>query len=218
MTPPATQCLPSVSVAIAGMAGCFIPLSSAATNIVGLCPSSVDCCISSPLRLIATSLLCRNPSRCLSTPSPSSVAVTPSGRRYCIIRGWHFESRLLRFSTCPILPLVDCSVSPLGTLSGIHLPTNRVANTVPAGIEDQCNLRWPGVGGQSLPSRSPSLAICLIVGSSLLSTSSPNVVGIDTTLDLVGHQRVAPCRCPTTRQRRWSRQERCHHDSRVIKQ
>ena len=159
--------MPSVSVAVAGMAGCLIPLSSAASNVVGLRPSSVDCRISSPLRLIAASLLCRDPSRCLSTPSPSSVAVTLPGRRYCVVRGWHFESRLLRFSTRPILPLVDCSVSPLGTLSGVHLPTNRVANAVAAGIEDQCNLRWPGVGGQSLPSRSPSLAICLIGASSL---------------------------------------------------
>jgi hypothetical protein len=107
---------------------------------------SVDCCISSPLRLIAPSLLCRDPSRCLSTPSPSSVAVTPPGRRYCVVHGWHFESRLLQFSTRPILPLVDCSVSPLGTLSGIHLPTNRVANAVAAGVDDQRNLRWPGVG------------------------------------------------------------------------
>ena len=128
------------------MAGCLIPLSSAASNVVGLRPSSVDCCISSPLRLIATSLLCRDPSRCLSTPSPSSVAVTPPGRRYCVVRGWHFESRLLRFSTRPILPLVDCSVSPLGTLSGVHLPANRVNNAVAAGVEDQCNLCWPGVG------------------------------------------------------------------------
>ena len=128
------------------MAGCLIPLSCTASNVVGLRPSSVDCCISSPLRLIATSLLCRDPSRCLSTPSPSSVAVTPPGRRYCVVRGWHFESRLLRFSTSPILPLVDCSVSPLGALSGVHLPTNCVANAVAAGVEDQCNLCWPGVG------------------------------------------------------------------------
>ena len=63
--PPATQCLPSVAVAVAvaiagavtGMAGRLIPLSSAASNGVGLRPSSVDCCISSPLGLIATSLL-----------------------------------------------------------------------------------------------------------------------------------------------------------------
>jgi hypothetical protein len=128
------------------MAGCLIPLSSAASNVVGLRPSSVDCCISSPLQLIATSLLCRDPSRCLSTPSPSSVAIKPPGRRYCVVRGWHFESRLLRFSTHTILPLVDCGVSPLGTLSGVHLPTNCVANAVAAGVEDQCNLRWPGVG------------------------------------------------------------------------
>ncbi len=66
-----------------------------------------------PLRLIATSLLC------LGTPSPSSVAVTPPGHRNCVVCGWHFESRLLRFSTR------DCSVSPLDTLPVIHLPTNR---------------------------------------------------------------------------------------------
>ena len=131
------------------MAGCLIPLSCAASNVVGFRPSSVDCCISSPLRLIATSLLCHDPSQCLSTPSPSSVAITPPGRRYCVVCGWHFESRLLLFSTCPILPLVDCSVSPLGTLSGVHLPTNRVANAVAAGVEAQCNLRWPGVGATS---------------------------------------------------------------------
>ena len=135
MTPPATQCLPSVSVAVAGMAGCLIPLSSAASNLVGLCPLSVDCCISSPLRLIATSLLCRDPSQCLSTPSPSSVVVTPPGHRYCVIHGWHFENRLLQFSTRPILPLVDYCVSPLGTLSDIHLPTNRVTNAVAAGMK-----------------------------------------------------------------------------------
>jgi hypothetical protein len=128
------------------MAGCLIPLSSAASNAVGLRPSSVDCHISSPLRLIAASLLWRDPSRCLSTPSPSSVAVTLPGCRYCVVRGWHFESRLLRFSTRPILPLVDCSVSPLGALPGVHLLTNRVADAVAAGVEDQCNLRWPGVG------------------------------------------------------------------------
>jgi hypothetical protein len=166
--------------------------------------------------LIAASLLCHHPSRCLSTPSPSSVAVTLPGRRYCVVRGWHFDSRLLRFSTRPILPLVDCSVSPLGALPGVHLPTNRVADTVAAGIEDQCNLRWPGVGAtatdrfhpdmsvtgrrrRSLPSRSPSLAICLIVGSSLLSRSSSNIVGIDTMLDRAGRRRAVPCRCPTTR-------------------
>ena len=61
MTPPATQCLPSVAVAVAvaiagavtGMAGRLIPLSSAASNVFGLRSSSVDCHVSSPLRLIA---------------------------------------------------------------------------------------------------------------------------------------------------------------------
>ena len=98
------------------------------------------------MRLIAASLLCRDPSRCLSTPSPSLVAVTLPGRRYCVVPGRHFESRLLQFSTSPILTLVDCSVSPLGALPGVQLPTNRVADTVAVGVEDQCNLRWPGVG------------------------------------------------------------------------
>ena len=156
------------------MAGCLIPLSSAASNVVGLRPSSVDCRISSPLRLIAASLLCRDPSRCLSTPSPSSVAVTLPGRRYCVVRGWHFESRLLRFSTRPILPLVDCSVSPLGTLPDIHLPTNRVANAVAAGIKDQCNLCWPGVGAAVTDLFHPNIECCQSLPSiSSISKSIP---------------------------------------------
>jgi hypothetical protein len=134
--PPATQCLPSVdvtiAVAVAGMAGCLLPLSSAASNVVGLCPSSVDCCISTVLQLIATSFLCCDPLRCLSILSPFFVAVTPPGCRNCVVRGWNFESRLAHFSTHPILTLVDCSVSPLGTLPGIHLPTNR------DGVSTQC--------------------------------------------------------------------------------
>ena len=75
--------------------------------------TSVECRISLPLRLIATSLLC------LGTPSPSSIAVTPPGHRNCVVCGWHFESRLSRFSTR------DCSVSPLDALPVVHLPTNR---------------------------------------------------------------------------------------------
>jgi hypothetical protein len=55
------------------------------------------------LRLIAASLLCRNPSRCLGTPSLSSVSVTPPGHCNCVVRGWHFESCLSRFSTRPFL-------------------------------------------------------------------------------------------------------------------
>jgi hypothetical protein len=173
------------------MAGCLIPLSSAASNVVGLHSSSVDCRISSPLRLIAASLLCRDPSRCLSTPSPSSIAVTMPGHRYCVVRGWHFESRLLRFSTRPILPLVDCSVSPRPTVSPTQLLPASKTNAICVGLvlvppPPISSIPTSSVAGrrhQSLPSRSPSLAICLTVGSSLLLTSSPNVVGIDTTLD-----------------------------------
>jgi hypothetical protein len=164
------------------MAGCLIPLSSATSNVVGLHPLSVDCCISSPLRLIATSLLCRNPSRCLSTPSPSSVAVTPPGRRYCVIRGWHFESCLLRFSTRPILPLVDCSVLPSAlclaftfrpTVSPTQLlpvlKTNAICvgqvSVPPPPISSIPTLSVACCRRRSLPSRCPSHAICLIVGS-----------------------------------------------------
>ena len=46
-TPPATQCLPSVAVAVAvtvavaGMAGCLIPFTSAASNVIGLRPQVI---------------------------------------------------------------------------------------------------------------------------------------------------------------------------------
>jgi len=56
--------------------------------------SSVHCCISSPLQLIAASLLCRDPLQCLSTPSPLLAAVTPPSHRNCVVCGWHFESLL----------------------------------------------------------------------------------------------------------------------------
>jgi hypothetical protein len=47
----------AVAVAVAGMVGCLIPLSSAASNVFGLRSSSVDCHVSSPLRLIAAASL-----------------------------------------------------------------------------------------------------------------------------------------------------------------
>ena len=194
---------------------------------------SVDCCISSLLRLIATSLLCCNPSRCLSTPSPSLVAVTPPGRRYCVVHVWHFESRLLRFSTRPILPLMIVVYLPLALcLAFISQPTVLPMQLLPAPKTNAIcvglvlvppppisSIPTSSVAGhrRSLPSRSPSLAICLIVRSSLLSTSLPDIAGINMTLDPVGCRRTAPCRRPTTHQCSRSCQERRCHNSRIIK-
>ena len=78
---------------------------------------------------------CWLPSRCLVIVIASSVVgiLKAASRAFLLVPFY-------------ILPLVDCSVSPLGTLSGVHLPTNHVVNAVAAGVEDQCNLRWPGVG------------------------------------------------------------------------
>jgi hypothetical protein len=131
------------------------------------------------------SFIC-NPLRCLGTPSPSLVAVTPPGHRNCVVRGWHFESCLSRFSTHPILPLVDCGVSSLGALPGFHLPTNRdrfINAALPTQLPPSSKTNAICVGltsvhRRSLPSQSPSLAIYSIVGPSLLSMTSPNVVGI----------------------------------------
>ena len=68
-------------------------------------------------------------SNACSTPPLSLIAVAPPavavhGHRDCVVHGWHFESRLSRFSTHPNLPLVDCSLSSLCTLPGVDLPTN----------------------------------------------------------------------------------------------
>ena len=85
-------------------------LSSATYNVIGLWPLSVDCLISSPSLMIAASLLCRDLSRWLQyTDTVVGSRRNACLRRHwlpyrnCVVCGWHFESHLLQFSTCPIL-------------------------------------------------------------------------------------------------------------------
>ena len=147
----------AAAVAVAGMAGCL--KSSLLRRICRRWPSSsVDCRISSPLRLIAASLLPRDPSRFLDTPSPLSVAVTPPGHRNCVVCGWHFESLLSRFSTRPILHFRRSAWrSPPNQPRRVH--QRSVADAVAAGIEDQHNLCWPDGSAASPISSIPTSSV-----------------------------------------------------------
>ena len=85
----------------------------------------------------------------------------------CVICGiLKAASRAFRLNPFYILPLVDCSVSPLSALPGVHLPTPNqprwvhqcsVADAVAAVVKDQRNLRWADVSPPLISSISKSI-------------------------------------------------------------
>ena len=109
-------------------------LSSATYNVIGLCPLSVDSLISSPSRMIAASLLCRDLSWCLQyTDTFVGSRRNACLRRHwlpcrnCVVCGWHFESHLLQFSTFPfylcISPQRSAWCSPTSQPTTLRSPT-----------------------------------------------------------------------------------------------